>query len=181
MRHALLLMPLMGCIADPGEYFYGVDLTQVDLVVEHPDQGVYPDISVMNHDNNPFASTGVTEDEAWDLFAAGQLQAAWYAWATRLVVQPYGQPQFNTAAIAHELYLANGVDDEELVWVREIAIGGYTAMLEEWPDARQYAADGSYSWPLGPLAYEGILSLGGDAEGYALVETVDGELAVVPQ
>ena len=177
----ILLLLTAGCISEPSEYFYGVDLAGIEFVVQSPKQGVWPDSTVLNIEENPFALTGVSQDQAWELLAAGQMTAAWYAWATVLTVEAYGQPQYNSAFIAHEIYNGNLADDEDLVWIREIAVGGYTVMLEEWPDSRQYSADGSYSWPLAPLAYEGLLSLGGSVEGFALVETVDGEYAVVPQ
>ena len=67
------------------------------------------------------------------------------------------------------------------MWVREIAIGGYQAMLDNFPEARSYDISGRWSWPLAPLAYQGIVDLGGSPEGdWVLVDTPDGLQLVKP-
>ena len=56
------LLPLAGCISEPATYFYGLDLSQVELEIQHTNQGVHPDQTVLSMEANPFATYGIGED-----------------------------------------------------------------------------------------------------------------------
>ena len=126
------------------------------------------------------AAFGVGADPRWDLVGAGFWIPAFYAWGSDLAMVPEGERQFYTALCAQNLYILELADDADVVWTREIAIGGYQSMLDHFPEARSYDESGTFSWPLAPLAIQGIQDLGGTVEGgWVLVESADGELVAV--
>jgi len=43
-----------------------------------------------------------------------------------------------------------------------------------------YDASGTIAWPLAPLAFDGIVSLGATPVGWEAIETTDGDVLVVP-
>jgi hypothetical protein len=177
MHTASFLLLLAGCIADPAEYRYGQDLTDLEFVPFSPDEGVHPDESVMVDPNNPFAG-GIGDQTKWDVVASGPVHA-FYAMATALVQIPTGEHQYYAAAAAHDIWDQELAAPEDLWLARDIAVRGYRAVLEVFPDDVTYDATGTYWWYVAPLAYQGLVELGADTSGFALVTTDDGQLVVV--
>jgi hypothetical protein len=135
--------------------------------------GVYPDASVMRDPNNPF-SQGISALTKFEVAVDGPI-AAFYGWSTALVGEPTGEHQFYAAVNAHAMYDAGLTDPGDLVFVRDIAIRGYQNVLNVFPGAVTYSADGRQIFDLAPQAYMGIEALGGDVEGgWIFIETEDG-------
>ena len=177
---ALLSVVLLGagCIDEPGEFRYGTPIWEVELVLTGPTMGVDPDTSMLDVDENPFP--GAPGEARWELLADSQFVGSFYAWGSTLAVGPYGEAQFYTALSAHSIYDLELTDTEDLVWMREIAIGGYQRMLDEWPDAVTYDITGTIAYPLAPSAVQGIQALGGRVEGgWILIENDEGEVVAV--
>ena len=174
---SIALFALTGCTLEPGSYRYGDDLTGLEFLPYSPTEGVFPDTSVVDDPNNPFAD-GIGEQTKWDVLSSGPAHG-FYAMATSLVQIPTGEHQYYTAASAHAIYEQELAAPEDLWLAREIAVAGYRVVLESFPDSVTYDASGSYFWSLAPLAYQGLLDLGGDTSGFALITSDDGQLVVV--
>ena len=152
---------LLACVSEPPEYVYGFNVAEIDFQVHDLDMGVYPNNSLGQDPNNPFASTGVGTEERWQIFDVGAVPG-FYAFGTYLLQEPTAENQFYTAKAAHDIYLTEQAPAEELWAVRQIALSGYYAVLEYFPDGVTYDATGTVSWPVAPLAEEGIVALGGE-------------------
>ena len=180
----LLLLPLVlaaGCATPaPATYQYGVPLDEVEFHLSSLSMGVYPDTSVMDDDNNPFAEGGLDGDLRWDITAGGLWVPTFYAWATWLVGEPTGEAQYYTALSLHTIYDNALCDADDLYYVRGLAIDAYQAVLDHFPDGLTYDATGTVSWTVAPLAYDGILALGGQVQGgWIAVEAADGTTVVL--
>lgn len=156
-----LLPLLLACAPEPPQYVYGVDLGALEYAYLDENQGVYPDNSLMDDPNNPFAVTGLAGDDRWDIYPTGAVPG-FYAFGTWLALQPSGEAQYYTALAAQNIYVTEQAPADELWAVRELSIAGYRAVLEYFPDAVTYDAAGVNAYPLAPLAEEGITALGGD-------------------
>ena len=177
---ALLTAPLAACEVTPATYDYGVDLESVTLVPVATDEGVHPSTAALTDPNNPFADSGVGVETKWELLDAGYWPATFYGWATLTAEQPNGEHQFYTAQAAQQVYERRDCAPEDLYYVWQIAIGGYQAVLDHFPNDVTYDATGEFAYPLAPTAYAGIVSLGGTPEGWTLVTGEDGTQTVVP-
>ena len=129
-----------------------------------------------------FAVSRVGQEGKWEVYDHGAWPASFYAWATELTAEPTGENQYYTAVCLHRIYDLERAEDSDLFFVRLMAIAAYQAVLDHFPDSVSYDASGSWSFPLAPLAYEGIVALGGTPEGgWIVVQTPDGGTAVVRQ
>ena len=181
MTNTLLLLPLLvGCLDEPARYLYGQDLDDLELELWTRSVGVYPDTSILEDPNNPFVSGGYG-DLRWDLTADAAWVPAFYAWGTHLAYEPSGEAQFYTAGSLGQIHARRQADPEDLYFVRALAIAGYQALLDDFPDSVTYDATGTIAYRLAPLAYQAILDLGGEPQGdWILVPTEDGGYTVVP-
>jgi hypothetical protein len=181
MKTTILLLPLLaGCIEEPAQYLYGQDLDDLEFELWTRSVGVYPDTSILEDPNNPFTAN-TYGDLRWDLTADSAWVPAFYAWGTFLAFQPSGEAQFYTASALGQIYVRRLAQAEDLYFVRELAIAGHQAVLDEFPDSVTYDATGTIPYRLAPLSYQAILDLGGEPEGdWILVPTEDGGTTVVP-
>lgn len=177
---ALGLAALAGCDTPTASYDYGVQLNDVEFNLHSVEMGVYPSLDVLADPANPFAATGMGRETKWDILSYEAWPAAFYAWATFLTQEPTGEAQFYTATAAANLYAYRDCEPDDLYYVRQIAIDGFQVVLDEFPDSVTYDVTGTYAYPLAPLAYQGIVGLGGVPRGWALVTGEDGTQAVVP-
>ena len=174
---SVLLVTLAGCTVDSGAYHYGADLRELTFVPYSPDEGVHPDTSVLSNPNNPFQQ-GIGDETRWDVLASGPVHG-FYAMATALTQIPTGENQYYTARSAHGVYDEELAAPEDLWLARELAVRGYREVLESFLDDVTFDETGTYSFPVAPLAYEGLVELGGDTSGFALITTDDGQQVVV--
>jgi hypothetical protein len=181
MTPSLLLLSLLaGCIDEPPRYLYGQDLDAPELVLWTRTVGVYPDTSILDDPNNPFL-TGAYGELRWDLVSDGAWVPAFYAWGTHLAREPSGEAQFYTATALGEVYARRLAADEDLYFVRALAIAGHQVVLDEFPDSLTYDESGTIGYRLAPLAYQAILDLGGEPQGdWIVVPTEDGGSTIVP-
>lgn len=177
-----MLLLLAACqTPNPATYHYGVPLDEVSFNLYSLSMGVYPDESVLDDPNNPFAAGGLDGDLRWDITAGGLPVATFYAWATWLVYQPTGEAQFYTASSLHSIYDLALAETNDLYYVRQLAIDGYQTVLDSFPDAVTYDATGTIAYPLAPLAYAGIEDLGGTVQGSWVQVTGDDGSTIVVQ
>jgi len=155
------LAALAGACLDAPDYYYGESLIDVRFVVWELDMGVHPSRAALEDPNNPFRRHPPSAEMKWQILQYGGDAAAFYAWATLLALAPNGELQFYTARAAERVAHNGGVTEVEVPYVRQIALDGYAAVLEHFPDAVTFDATGTIAYPLAPLAREAIVALGG--------------------
>ena len=180
----LLAALLSGC-GESGTYEYGVDLTKVTFEVTDLTMGVHPSRSVLDDPNNPFAA-GISEETKWIIESHDDTTpdysgsaARFYAWSTILTAIPLGENQLYAATALHDMFLYEEVAPSDLVFVRDMAVAGYQSVLDNFPDSVSYDESGTFSFPLAPVAYAGILALGAVPQGgWVEITTEDGTILV---
>jgi len=177
---ALTTASISGCLDAP-QNFYGYDLLDQRLVLYRLDMGIHPSKSVLSDPNNPFRYDGVGAEMKWTLLSYANSAAGFYAWATLLANQPNGEHQYYTALLLQRIFDGGEVSDVELPFVRDMAIAAYAAVLEHFPESVSYDPTGQYAYRLAPLAYDGILALGGTPPpGWVVVTLEGGGTTVIP-
>ena len=173
---------VMACDVGPvPEYVVGQDLGTLTFNLHTANMGVHPDTSVMQDPNNPFAGSAIGAETRWEVAGDAGPIAAFYLWATLLVIEQQGEAQFFAASALDEIYSYGLAGDSELPYVRLMAIAGYQSLLDNFPEAVSYNADGVSNYPLAPLAYEGIVGLGGTVQGgWIVIETTGGTTVIQP-
>lgn len=172
------LLLCLGCVEAPS-YYYAETIGGQTFVPTTETMGIYPDDSVLGDAENPFAGTTPGAETRWEIESFGDPVAAFYSWATLLVREPNGENQFYTALNLQRIYQAGRADEADLSAVRDLAIGGYQSLLENFPESVTYDATGTIAFNLATPAYQGIVELGGVPQGWSLVVTEgDGRVAV---
>lgn len=155
----MLLLLSLACIDEPPEYVYGIDLASLEFELYDLNMGVYPNNSLGVDPNNPLADFGIAAEDRWDIYPSGPVPG-FYAFGTWLLVEPTGENQFYTAQAAHNIYLTQQAPADQLWAVREIAIAGYSSVLENFAGDVTYDITGTIPYPVAPLAEEGLIALG---------------------
>jgi hypothetical protein len=174
-------LALFGCTKTPA-YLYGRDFTNLQFHAYSANVGVYPDISILDDPNNPFANDTPTDDGKWVLEANAGPVAAFYSWATLNARNPYGEAQYYTAHDLQQIFRTGQASADQLPVAQDLAIRGYQAVLDNFPTSVTYDATGKIAFSLATMAYQGIVGLGGTVQGgWILVKAEDGsEHAVRP-
>ena len=181
-NHLLAVLPLLsglGCSLPAPTYSYGIALGEVELQLIDEAEGVHPSDAALRDPNNPFAADGIADETRWIVQDAGYWPASFYAWATALALRPNGENQLYTALAAQQIYERREADTALLYYVRNVAIDGYQAILDDFPDDVTYDATGTIAYPVAPTAYAAIESLGATPIGWVKVESPDGTVALV--
>jgi hypothetical protein len=178
----MVLMLVLGpaCDVPPAEYVYGVDLTGLTFNLHTANMGVYPDTSVLEDPHNLFAHSAIAPDTKWDINNFAGPVAAFYCWATMLTREPTGEHQYYTATALADIWDTALAPDAALPFVRQMAIDAFQSVLDSFPGSVSYDITGTWSFRLAPLAYEGIVEMGGSVKGWVLVQTPDGGTEVIP-
>lgn len=172
------LLLCLGCVDAP-PYYYAEIVGGQTFVPINETIGAYPDDSVIGDSANPFAHATPGLETRWDIESYGDPVAAFYSWATLLVREPTGENQFYAALNLQRIYQVGRADEADLSAVRDLAIAGYTALLESFPESVTYDATGTIAFNLATPAYQGIVELGGVPRGWTLVVTEgEGRVAV---
>jgi hypothetical protein len=168
-----------GC-ADDGDPVGTENLAGLKLTLHGSNEGVFPDQSVLNDPNNPFAIGTLSQDSVWLIQARGGNVGAFYAWATMCARGCNGERQFYVATDLAAIYSGSQAEPSQLEAVRANAIKGFQAVLDHFPKDVTYAADGVTTYDLATLSVTGILSLGAKPTGGWVLVTLDdgGKLAV---
>ena len=180
-QFAVAALALVGCTRTPA-YLYGRDFTNLQFRAFSVNVGVYPDRSIVDDPNNPFATDAPTDDGKWVLEANAGPVAAFYGWATVDALNPYGEAQYYTAHNLQQIFRTGQASAEQLPVAQDLAIRGYQSLLDHFPSSVTYDASGKIPFSLSTLAYQGIVGLGGTVRGgWVLVKADDGtEHAVRP-
>jgi hypothetical protein len=178
---AVAALALVGCTKTPA-YLYGRDFTNLTFHAYGANVGVYPDRSILQDPNNPFATDPPTDDGKWVLEADAGPVAAFYSWATINAGNPYGEAQFYTAHDLQQIFRTGQASAADLPVAQDLAIRGYQAVLDYFPTSVTYDATGKIAFSLATMAYEGIVGLGGTVQGgWKLIKAEDGsDVAVRP-
>lgn len=179
IRSALLLLLLASCATD-GVPWSGESLPSA-FVLHAPNEGVHPDRSVLDDPANPFALGKLTDATIWQLQSNGGAVAAFYAWATANARGASGERQYYAALDLKTIYERGLAADGDLPAIRDVAIGGFQAVLTYFPDAVTYDASGTIAYELATPSVLAILELGGTVDGWILVMTPDGRTVAVPR
>ena len=164
----------MGCANDDPAYYYGVDLSEVELELYSLNEGLYPHVDVLDNPSNLFAST-YSQSLRWEIESHGTPAAKFYLWATMLAKEPIGENQFYTASALEQLYRLQDVDRDMMPTVWRMAIERYQAVLDHFPGSLSYTASQD-AFLLAPLAFDAIEGLGGEVQnGWIKVEDASGE------
>jgi hypothetical protein len=174
-----LVLASVGCTKTPA-YLYGRDFSSLVFHPNSPNEGVFPDHSILDDPNNPFASDLPTDDGKWVLEANAGPVAAFYSWATLDADIPNGEAQFYTAHDLQQIFRTGQASADQLPVAQDLAIRGYQAVLDYFPTSVTYDATGKIAFSLATMAYQGIVGLGGTVQGgWVLVKAEDGsDLAV---
>lgn len=169
----------IGCAAE-GDELEGIDVDGMSFHICGPDMGVYPDTSVLADPDNPFAARAIGEETKWELESRAGVIPAFYAWATLTARRPTGEHQYYAALNLKAIYDRELAPAAQLENARQLAIRGFQAVLDHFPEAVTYDASGTIAYELVTPSYKAIVALGGTVDGWILVQTADGGERAVP-
>ena len=169
----------LGCVAE-GDELDGIDVDSMEFHICGPDMGVHPDTSVLVDPDNPFATRAIGEQTKWELQSRAGAIASFYAWATLTARQPSGEHQYYAALNLKAIYDRELAPEAQLDAARALAIRGFQAVLDHFPDAVTWDASGTIAYELVTPSYKAIVALGGTVDGWILVQTADGGERAVP-
>jgi hypothetical protein len=158
-----MLIIWLACANPPPEWYYGEDLSRVQVIPIAWDEGVYPDTSVLDDPNNPFAR-GIDDVSKWQVLST-DCAPGFYAFATALAQRPTGEHQFYTSHCLQELYEGARLDPDDTFWGWSAAVSGYQTIIDEFPDDVTYDANGTIATPVAPLAWDAMVAMGAKPEG----------------
>ena len=173
-----MIFLLLACSPVAPQWYYGEDLTDLVVTPIDWDEGVYPSTSILDDPSNPFAD-GIG-DTKWDILATN-CTPGFYAFGTALAYQPTGENQYYTSFCLQSVYDGARLAPEDTYWAWSAAVRGYQTVLDSFPDSVTYDSTGTIAYPLAPLAYNGIVSLGATPEGWVEVLEPDGSTTVIPE
>ena len=128
-------------------------------------EGIHPSRVTLENPRNPFREYAIGEDTKFELLDDGGNAGAFYAWATLLATIPIGENQFYAATKLRDIYEANEVVGEDREIVRQMAIDGFQAVLDCFPDDVFFDTTGTFPRRLATPAFGAILELGGAPQG----------------
>jgi hypothetical protein len=171
-----LLVCAVACGDDP-QYRFGQNITGIEFEFFDATEGVHPSKVTLNNPRNPFRDIVISDDVKFDILGNGGNAGAFYAWAALLASIPIGENQYGVATKLRDIYVANEVSSpEEREEVRLMAIAGFQAILDCFPDELLFDATGTFGLKLSTLAYTEIIDLRGVPQGdWVLVTNSRGE------
>ncbi len=174
-----LVLAVTAC-GDDGQYEFGFNTTGIQFELFDPTEGIHPSEVTLSNPRNPFREFGVSDDQKFRILGNAGNAGAFYAWATVLASIPIGENQFFTAVKLRDIYEANEVAEEDRETVRRMAVDGFQALLDCFPESLLFDASGTVSTRLATLAYGQILDLGGVVQGdWTLVQDTLGNPTAV--
>ncbi len=177
---SLGLAVLAVACGDAPEFRFGRNITGIEFEFFDESEGVHPSKVTLENPRNPFREYSIGEDARFEILANGGNAGAFYAWATLLANIPIGENQFYTAAKLRDIYESGELAEEDRETVRQMAVDGFQAILDCFPDSLLFETTGTFAFRLATLAYEEIIGLGGVVEGdWVLVQDPNGDLEAV--
>ncbi len=169
-----------GACGDDPEPVFGVNLSGLTYQFFDETEGVHPSTAVLDNPRNPFRFLGISDTTKFAILGGGGNAGAFYAWATLLVRQPTGEHQFFTANKLRDILEAGEVEGPNRETVRQMAINGYQAILDDFPDSVIFDSTGTQFFRLATPAVIGILDLNGEVFGdWVLVPDQNGDLVAI--
>ena len=162
--YMMVALALCGC-AEQAEFVYGQSVGGDLLALSSEDEGVHPSTAALDNPANPFRMAPVGEETRWDIQSAEDPVLAFYSWASTLARQPSGENQFYAAQNLQRVYNNGMAAQSELDLVRQLALKGYQAVLDHFPDSVTYDDTGTSTYDMATPAYQGIVQLGGTPTG----------------
>ena len=159
-----LVLVAVACGDEP-VYDFGFNITGIEFELFDPTEGVHPSKVTLNNPRNPFREFGVSDDTKFAILGDGGNAGAFYAWAALLAKIPIGENQFFTAVKLRDLYESNELAEEDREMVRRMAVAGFQAVLDCFPESLLFDASGTVPQRFATLAYGQILDLGGVVQG----------------
>ena len=147
----LTIAVLVGC-SDPGGFVYGTEFDTAPFAVFDATAGIHPSEAVKEDPNNPFALAAPGPETKWDIQGSGNRVAAYYSWATWLLLQPTGEHQYYVALNLRQIWSEGQARQEDLATVREMAIAAYQSVLDNFPDAASFGCSFRETCTSGPSA-----------------------------
>lgn len=161
---------------DSREAVFGENITGITFEFYNETEGIHPSSAVLNNPRNPFRDYPISDEMKFDILANGGNAGAFYAWATLLARQPTGEHQHFAAIKLRDIYNAREVEGGDRERVRQMAIAGFQAVLDFFPESVTFDVTGTQRFRLATPALLGILDLNGDVEGdWVLIEDANGE------
>jgi len=166
IKFSLLALVLVAaaCGDDP-EYEFGFNITGIQYEFFDVTEGIHPSKVTLNNPRNPFREFDVSDDTKFQILGDGGNAGAFYAWATVLANIPIGENQYFTAIKLRDIYESNELAEEDRETVRQMAVNGFQAVLDCFPESLLFESSGTLALRLAPLAYAQILELGGVPQG----------------
>jgi len=129
---SFMILFIFGCDPKDGNMLEVIDLpTDYELILFSENEGVHPDISVLDNPENPYADASINMENVWDLYAdCPSAKSKFYLWATILAKIPVGEHQYFTAKSLHELYTVGSSEN-----AKEQAKKAYRATLDYFFDS----------------------------------------------
>ena len=180
MRATAVLSALTAACAIEGEALDAIDLDAIEFHICGPDMGIHPDDSVLVDPDNPFAGVAISDTGKWAIQSRASGVAAFYAWATVDARAPSGEAQYYAALNLRLVYERELARPDQLPFAKLQAIRGFQSVLDNFPDSVTYDATGTVTYGLATPAYEAIVALGGEPEGWILVTTTGGDRRAIP-
>jgi len=176
-RVVLVLILFAAACGDDPQYRFGENITGIQFELFDPTEGVHPSKVTLENPHNPFREIVISDAVKFDILNNGGNAGAFYAWAALLANIPIGENQYGVAIKLRDIYRANEVDTpEDRETVRLMAIDGFQAILDCFPDQLLYDTTGTFGFKLATLAYREIIDLRGVPLGdWVLVTNSRGE------
>jgi len=177
---SLGLVVLAVACGDTQEYRFGFNTTGIQFELFSETEGIHPSEVTLDNPHNPFREFNIGEDTKFDILDDGGNAAGFYAWATVLANIPIGENQYFTAIKLRDIYESNEVAEEDRETVRQMAVDGFQAVLDCFPQSLLFESTGTLALRLATLAYVQILDLGGVPQGdWTLVQDSRGNATAV--
>jgi hypothetical protein len=171
---------LAAACGEAPEYRFGQNITGIQFELFNVTEGIHPSTVTLDNPRNPFREFNIGDETKFDILGSGGNAAAFYAWATLLANIPIGENQFYAALALRNIFEANEVPPEDREIVRQMAIDGFQAILDCFPDDVFFDVTGTFTRRLATPAFENILDLGGAPQGdWILVEDSNGNPTAV--
>ena len=164
-----------GCLDGPS-YVYGREIERETFRPWSDSVGVHPDNSVLADPENPFGNTAPGDEAKWQIEANAGPVTSFYSWASVLAARPTGESQYYAALNMRKIFDEERADQADLSIVRQLAIDGFQAVLDEFPESLTYDATGTVGYDLATPSYKAVVDLGGSVQGgWILVTTASGQ------
>jgi hypothetical protein len=155
----LVSLAVTGCTNTPA-YLYGENLSGLQFEYWNANMGIYPDTSILNDPNNPFAHDPCSTEGKWAIQGGAGPIVSFYCWATLVATAPNGEEQYYVGLNLKSIF-QTGKGGAYQGDVQVLGIAAYTSLLTNFPTAVTYDSSGQNASELATPSCQGILDLDG--------------------